>query len=452
MYLGLGIGGFLPLAFYCAMWASFAASVFWRPSVGVYLLVLSLPSQTARYKIHDFPLGSNFVDILLLGTFLGLLLKGQEIFPKSPINKLLVVLTVYYYFSLWEGSIFIDAPLPLWVSDPRFSDWKNYVEMFLYTPLVAAALKEKKQIKLLLVFMSLSMLLVDRGFYSSMHDRDLTHFSEDVRDAGPVGYAGVNGLAALEVMFSSFLLGMYSYVKTLKLKVGILFLLAASSYCLLFAFSRGGYVGMLAGLVALGLLRNRKLLILVIALLISWQAILPTSVQERILMTTNDVENGAVVDSSSQERLDLWEDAINLFIKNPVTGTGFHTYEYLGRVGPYRDTHNYYIKIMVETGVVGFALFITLLYRLAMMGFRLFRTSDEPFWSGIGLGFFALVCSAMVVNFFGDRWTYQQVDGFLWVLLGCVIRGQLTVDGKEQAATEPTTGDVKTAQPLHSAW
>ena len=162
-------------------------------------------------------------------------------------------------------------------------------------------------------------------------------------------------------------------------------------------------------------------------------------------MTTEAAEDGAVVDSSSQGRIELWQDALDLFMKNPVTGTGFHTYEYLGRVGPYRDTHNYYIKVLVETGIVGFILFITLLYRLAMMGFRLFRTSDEPFWSGIGLGFFALVCSAIVVNFFGDRWTYQQVDGFLWVLLGCVIRGQLTVDAKEQATAESTVTEVNTA-------
>jgi hypothetical protein len=31
------------------------------------------------------------------------------------------------------------------------------------------------------------------------------------------------------------------------------------------------------------------------------------------------------------------------------------------------------------------------------------------------------------MNFFGDRWTYQQVDGYLWVLLACVIRGLIAI-------------------------
>jgi putative inorganic carbon (hco3(-)) transporter len=428
----LGVEGHLSLVLYAAMWAAFLASVFWRPSVGVYLLVLSLPFQTGRYRIHDLPLGSNFLDILLLGTFLGLWRKGEEIFPKSPINKLLVILVVYYYLSLWEGSFFLDIPLPLWISDPRFSEWKNYVEMFLFAPLVAAALKEKRQIKWLVIFMNISMLLVNRSFYSVMRDRDLSHFSYDVRDAAAVGYAGINGLAALEVMFSSFLMAMFSGVKALGLKAAILFVLATCIYCTLFAFSRGGYIAMLAALMVLGLLKHRMLLVLLAALFISWQTLLPTSVQERILMTES--QNGAL-DHSSQGRVLLWADALSLFGESPLTGTGFNTYEYMNRYESFHDTHNYYLKIMVETGTVGFVLFIALLFRMAQMGYKLFRTSDDPFWSGVGLGFFVLVCSAIVLNFFGDRWTYQQINGYMWVLLGCVIRGQLTVDAKEKSIT-----------------
>jgi hypothetical protein len=30
-----------------------------------------------------------------------------------------------------------------------------------------------------------------------------------------------------------------------------------------------------------------------------------------------------------------------------------------------------------------------------------------------------------VVNFFGDRWLYVEVNGFLWIMLACVVRGQM---------------------------
>src|SRR5215469_18250895 len=78
-----GLEGLLPTLLYAGMFITFLASVFWRPSFGLYLLVLTLPLQTGRYKLHDFPLGSEFIDILLLGTILGLIIKGQSFIPKG---------------------------------------------------------------------------------------------------------------------------------------------------------------------------------------------------------------------------------------------------------------------------------------------------------------------------------------------------------------------------------
>jgi hypothetical protein len=57
------------------------------------------------------------------------------------------------------------------------------------------------------------------------------------------------------------------------------------------------------------------------------------------------------------------------------------------------------------------------------VGFALFRSADDPFWRSLGLGFFALMICAAVLNFFGDRWTYQQVNGYMWVLMGCAVSG-----------------------------
>lgn len=428
--LHFGLEGILPIAMYIGMFAIFLISVFKMPSAGLYLFVLTLPLQTGRYKLHQFPLGDHFLDILLLGTILGLLVKREEIIPKTPWKKFFAVLAIFYYFSLWEGSLFIDVPLPIWISDDRFSDWKNYVEMFLLTLVVASVFKEKKEIRYLIITMCFSLLVVNRSYISLMSGRDLSHFSYELRDAGPMGYAGVNGLAAFEAMLASFLLGIYAVIKQFWAKLAILGLLASCLYCLLYAFSRGGYFALMVGVAVVGLLRMRSLLVALVVVLIAWQTLLPASVQERITMTTADADSsrGEEFDSSAQTRLVLWKDAIELFKRNPVTGTGFQTYEFMGRVGPYRDTHNYYVKVLAETGVIGMALFLVLLWKLVRAGGVLFYTSSDPFWKALGLGFLALVICAIVLNFFGDRWTYQQVDGYLWVILGCVIRGLIVTN------------------------
>lgn len=421
-----GLEGLAPALLYAGMFVTFLASVFWRPSLGIYLLVLTLPLQTGRYKLHDFPLGAEFLDILLLGTILGLIIKGRSFIPDSPWNKFLLLYAAFCYLSLWEGSYFIRAPLPLWISDPRFSDWKNYVEMFLLALVVASTMKSKNEIKLLVVVMCLSLLVVNRSFFSTVHSRDFSHYSDQVRDSGPLGYAGVNGLAAFEAMLISFLLGVAAFTRSVLARAGIFLMIATCCYCLLFSFSRGGYLGCLVGMITVGLFKSRWLLVVAAVLVIGWQTLLPVSVQERIAMTTGDAAEGQLFDSSAQSRINLWEDAMTLFKQNPVTGTGFQTYGSMWRLG-YADTHNYYVKVLAETGMVGFILFVILLWKLFRCGTQLYFTTDDPFWRGLSLGFIALLAGIVIMNLFGDRWSYQQLDGYLWVILGCVISGLNTV-------------------------
>jgi O-antigen ligase len=95
----------------------------------------------------------------------------------------------------------------------------------------------------------------------------------------------------------------------------------------------------------------------------------------------------------------------------------------MGRYLGYTDTHNYYLKILIETGLVGLLIFLWLLGAACKMSWRLFRMAKDPVMSALGCSLFAMMICVLVVNFFGDRWTFLQVNGFLWVLLGLAARG-----------------------------
>jgi putative inorganic carbon (HCO3(-)) transporter len=449
MHLHLGIEGSIPVALYFSGIVAFLLSVFGRPAIGLYLLVFTLPMQTGRYKLHGLPLGDQFLDVLLLGVVLGLLFSGQAVVERTPLTAFLIGLAAFYYLSLWQGAFYLDGPLPVSLGDPRFSNWKNYAEMFYVCLVVATVVKNPRQARVLLLLMCVSVLLVNRSFYLTMSERDLSHFSYDNRYAGALGYAGVNGLAAFEAMFAAFLLGVCAYEKRLLVKIGLWAVVLTNLYCLLYSFSRGGYLGFLAALVVLGFLKDRKMLILVVALFLVWQTILPVAVQQRITMTTEDAAPGGQFESSAQERIDLWNDAMVAIKQNPVVGRGFDTYEFLGRLGRFRDTHNYYLKMLFETGLVGLGLLIWLLARMWRLGYSLFRDAENAFWASLGLGFLGLMASATVCNFFGDRWTYQQVDGYLWVVLGCVLRGLIVVRQKlDEAEVEKPAVVSETAAPM----
>ena len=118
-----------------------------------------------------------------------------------------------------------------------------------------------------------------------------------------------------------FLLGLSALQKRKSIKLAIWAMVAFSGYCLLYSFSREAYAGILIGLLFLGLVRQRWILIGLAAFLLSWQSLVPTSVQERVLMTYD--KNEQQLDTSAQDRVALWNDAVDLFQQNPVLGAGF---------------------------------------------------------------------------------------------------------------------------------
>ena len=151
---------------------------------------------------------------------------------------------------------------------------------------------------------------------------------------------------------------------------------------------------------------------------------------------TYDPESGTF-DHSAQTRFTLWEDAKPLIDSNLLIGTGFNTYAYLHRVGEYEDTHNYYVKVLVETGVVGLLIFGWLLWTTLWRALRLFRQSRDPFLASLGFGLAAWLITAAAASLFGDRWTFMQVNGYMWVLGGMVSHALLAESESKVKSLEP---------------
>src|ERR1700751_1637649 len=100
-----GLEGLIPYTLYASAILVFLASVFWRPEVGIYFIVPLFPLQTIRDKILPLPLGNKLIDIILLGVFLGVLFsKDIKLLTRTPLNKILLILVIFLYASLWQGA------------------------------------------------------------------------------------------------------------------------------------------------------------------------------------------------------------------------------------------------------------------------------------------------------------------------------------------------------------
>lgn len=414
------------IALYSAVIAGAVATVLWRSEIGIYLLSILLPLQTTRYHLHAFPLGSNIVDILLLCTLLGSILRPQpQLIRRTSVMGFLAIICLVYYLSLWRGAFYLGGGMPLWFNDVRLVDYKNFIVMPLLTIAAARTLRTRKQIAIVIALCCITALAVDFSYLKGAAGRDFSHYAEETRDAGPLGYAGENGLASYLVEATAFLLPLLALKGKMFIRLAVALVVTANTICILFSYSREAYLALALVLGFLAVVKIRWLFIPILLLAVCWQTVMPLAVQERITMTYSkpDAGQAGALDASAQERVMLWTDALNLFRANPVIGTGFLTYAAMGRVGSYKDTHNFYLKMLVETGLSGLTLFVLQLLLFTKAGLQLFGSARDSFLSLVGLGFACLMLAAAIVNVFGDRWMFIQVDSNLWILLGCVLCG-----------------------------
>jgi len=437
-FYNFGLSGYLPYILYAAAIAAVLLSIFRRAIFGLYFLIPLIPLQTIRYRLNDLPLGASFVYIMLLAIGIGLLREHRPLFPKTAWTIPLSIFMLFTLASLWAGAAYLNAPLPL-PGDQRFNDWLAYMTMPALFFAVAACVDSVKEIKIIGTLMCLATIALSKSFWGSISGRDFSTYSETLRqsfvDGGSMGYAGVNGLAAYEAQAATFLLAMAAMEKRFFVRLAYLAIAVYSSLCVMYGLSRGAYLAIVTGLVFLGFVKVRILLVLLAGFALVWTAVVPGAVVMRIQMTQS--EDGQL-DHSSELRVQLWEDAMELISSNPVTGCGFNTYAYMRRVGSYADTHNYYLKILVETGVIGLLLFLWIIGTSWIRGLSLFRRSRDPYLAGLGLGLAGwVVCTAVSIAF-GDRWSYLQIQGFFWVLAGLVARGAMFQNDEEEV--DPETG------------
>lgn len=427
--MNFGLESYIPYVLYCGAIVALLLSIFWRPIVGLFYLLPLIPLQTVRYRLNDFPLGTSFFGVMLIGIALGLLRTGRPILPKTPWTRFLALFAVFTFGSLCMGSFYLGKPMPL-PGDPRFGNWQQYMIMPALLLLTASVLRTKREMQVVVLVICAATLSLDKTFWNEVSGRDFSVYTEELHgEGGGMGYAGANGLAAFAAQVTTLLVALAGFEKNKWLRNAYYSLAAFSATCLIYSLSRGGYAAILAGCLVVGLLKQRKMLVLLGIFLLTWTSLVPPAVRQRVDMTYD--QQSGTLDNSANTRLSLWSNAMQVFRDNAVLGSGFDTYEYMhlnkrtdGVTGYYADTHNYFVKLLVETGVVGFLLFLWLLGKIVSQGFRLFHRSHDPFFQSLGLGIIGWLICAVVANLFGDRWSFLQVNGYMWVIAGLVCRAQ----------------------------
>ena len=134
----------------------------------------------------------------------------------------------------------------------------------------------------------------------------------------------------------------------------------------------------------------------------------------------NDAMNGAVAPSS---RVLVWSSATDTFLAQPVTGKGpgLPVAEVLyknsdGTTSLLTDAHNSFLSVAAQTGTVGLAAFLVLVFAVLRTGFRRYGQKEELDVIRFGMTI-AFLCAFMYDGLTGSFEDARH----LWVLIGLIL-------------------------------
>ncbi|WP_304511752.1 O-antigen ligase family protein [Desulfobacula sp.] len=401
-----------------------------RVEIGILFFITLVPIIAAMKKICEFPQGHNLADFLLISLVIGWVLKaGREnrsIFKSSPVNVVVMLMVLGSIINLIRGYTFM--ALPSDINLTRLMAWKNYMILPLLYFIALNNINTEKFVKWILICVCFTMLAMDFNFYSTFRWIRADHYSDSIRISGSFSFLGPNELGIFYSMYTFLLLGISYFIEDKKLRYLVLFVCACNFYPIMYSYSRSAYMCTAVGFLSLGLLKDRRLLILLFGLIFFYSFILPNSVVERIDMTflnktevsekkvQSSMVNVGGISVDTVGRKELWEKARNYFKREPLLGIGFDTFRH--REG--MITHSLYYKTLAEQGLVGMTIFVIFIIVLLRQSYKLFRHSKNKLGQGIGLGFFMSIIMHLVGSVGGDQSLYYNLMAIYWLFMGIV--------------------------------
>lgn len=453
MHLIASIKIIAPMLFYAFGIFLAIFAIFGKPQWTLLLYVFLIPLRNIIDKVQTFPMGNQLLDILIAGMLLSWFLSAgsstKKFMESSPLNVSGFILIFYTLLSVFIGSYYIDQNGIFTYDNSRITDAKNFCLLPITFLLTLNHIQEKKWVWLVFWAMCAAMLLM--GYYTIGQVSMYSSLLSRAKITGSFQFLGPNEVAAFYNQITIILLGVYFFMKKGWPKLILLGLILINLYCILFLFSRGAYLGLAVGLFIMFCFKNRKFLIPFFLILAFWQVVLPEKAIQRIQSTHSETGN---LDESSERRINIWKQSLNLFYSSPIFGIGYGVFRYLNfDLG---DTHNIYVKLLAEQGIVGLLIFFIVVFCFMKEGFGLYQKGEDGFSKGLGLGLFVCMFVLLINNMFGDRWSYFELSGYLWVFAGLAARLK-AIDSKEghtaeTVSTVPVKQKRVTTKPVRKSY
>jgi hypothetical protein len=419
------------------------AIAFLYPEAGLYILLLSmllspelilgsLGSGTSATRGVTLRL-DDFLLLLLAVTWIarGAIHKELGLFLSSPLNRPIAIYLALTAVATAIGILFNRVRPVLGTLYVL-----KYAEYFIVYFATLNFVRTRAHLKRLTIVALVTAVLV--AFFA------IAQIPQGVRVSAPFeGETGEpNTLGGYLIFIIALLAGLMTTAPSLRagLRYALGILLLGVPF--LFTLSRASYLAALAVAPILIAFSRRKLIagFAVVTIFLTMVLIAPASVTERINYTFGGqgarsdqvVVRGIRLDTSTSARLVSYQTILRDFPKEPVIGYGVTGYGFID---------GQYMRVLIETGLVGLAAFLWLLYSLVRQGWRTYQTARGDWERGLCIGYLAGMAGLVLHALGSNTFIIVRIMEPFWFFTGVVTLLHLW-NTREQA--EETTADVGT--------
>ena len=398
---------FLPQTTFIKLFGIVFAStaIYIWPGLGLAMTAFMLPLLPTTYTVGIIGI-----------TFLSLLIKGDEInntIPAAIIPALLFMATavIAAVFSVMRAESLKVLPL--------------YAAYFMIFYTAAVLFRDSKTIKLVLasIIVStvfLSLLGIYQYFFIKIPTAEAWVDVEQFPELATRVYATLenpNVLGEYLGLSIPLLAGAFLASDRFRHKFILASVVCMLTLCLVLTFSRGAWLGLAISVLIFALLKEPRLLALIVILALLSPMFLPPVVMNRIASI------GSLEDSSNAYRITIWIAALRMIKDYWLTGVGLGLTAF-SRV--YRDymiagasavhAHNLYLEVCLELGVIGVFSLLWMVFRGFSEALSNVTMNDKM--SYIAAGILAALAGHLFHGLFDYVWYSPRIVMAFWMYLG----------------------------------
>jgi O-antigen ligase len=400
----------------------FSLIIYIDPGIGMALVLFILPLTATTYSAAL--IGITFVSLIFNYK------KIKPIYPTASIPAILflAVATLAAAFSLMRTESLKTFPL--------------YVIYFMAFYCAALLFQDLEKMKYAIVFSIISALIVSFiGIYqyffvkvrTAMAWVDITQFPE-LSTRVYATMENPNVLAEYLGFIIPINLGLLWAAKKPAVKGLLGIITSIIALCLILTFSRGAWLGLALAVMIFAVLKEPRLLIVILVLAFVSPAFMPDVVQTRIASI------GSLEDSSNAFRISIWIAALRMIKDYWLTGVGLglsafaRVYrDYMIAGTPALHAHNLYLEMGLEMGIAGLLTFMWMIGAGLSKAVKASKTGRAV--SSVIVGIIGGLAGHLLHGLFDYVWFSPRIVMLFWILFGMMVG--LAADREIQEGENP---------------